>query len=83
MRNILITLCVLLVAVSSIHELEIKERERTPLQAKMFIAYMNQDPILENMSRVMGTLFGKGKDINLYAYPEENIFNYLDTQYYG
>lgn len=83
MKNILIVFCVLLVAVSSLHEINIKHRERTPLQTKMFIAYMNQDPILENMAKVMGTLFGAEKIPELYTYPEEKIFNYLDTQYYG
>jgi hypothetical protein len=83
MRNILLVLCVLLVAVSSIQELNIKHRERTPLQSKMFVAYMNRDPIIETMAKVMGKLFGEDKVPSLYSYPEEKIFNYLDTQYYG
>ena len=49
----------------------------------MFLAWMNQDPIIENVAKVMSTLFNKGKTIDMYAYPEVKIYNYMDTQYYG
>jgi hypothetical protein len=83
MRNILLVLCLLLVAVSSIQEINIKLKERTPFQAKMFLAYMSNDPIIEKMAKIMGKLFGEDKVPSLYSYPEQKIFNYLDTQYYG
>ena len=82
MSRILVAIAILLVTVSCVNEIPMVHRERTPREAKMFIAYMNRDPIIENVMKVIGSLF-PGKTPNIYAYPEVKITNYMDAQYYG
>lgn len=83
MKRIIIALAILMVAVSCLHELSMTHRQRTPKEAKMFIAYMNRDPVIEKIAKVLGQLFPYESVPNMYSYPEEKIYNYLDAQYYG
>lgn len=49
----------------------------------MFIAYMNNGPLIHNVMETLKSLFPHKALPNLYSYPEVKIYNYLDAQYYG
>lgn len=81
--KLLLAFTIFLVAVSCIQEIKMTHKKRTPLEAEMFIAYMNRSPIIEGVIDTMVNLFPTNERPNLYSYPEVKIYNYLDAQYYG
>lgn len=82
MNKIIFILGLVLISATCFNEISMKHRQRTPLETKMFLAYMNREPLIENVAKIIGNLF-LGKNLNLYSYPEVKITNYLDAQYYG
>lgn len=79
----LILVAILLVACSSIHEIKMNHRVRTPTEAKMFIDYMNRGPLVQGTLNILKNMFPMSQQPSLYSYPEVKIHNYLDAQYYG
>lgn len=57
MTKTLAVLVLLLVAVSSIEEIKMTHKVRTPLEARMFIDYMNRGPMVQNVMKIMSNLF--------------------------
>ena len=82
MKSLLLGLTILL-AVSCVQEIQMTHRHRTDLEARMFVEYMNKGPLIQGVIDTIGNLFPNKQLPNLYAYPEEKIYNYLDAQYYG
>ena len=83
MSKIILVLALLLVASSCIETMKLSHRQRTPLENKMFIDYMNRGPLIQGVLNIVANLFPMNEQPNLYSYPEVKIYNYLDTQYYG
>ena len=79
----IVFLALAIVLTSCIQEIPMTHRVRTEHETRMFIAYMNHDPIIDKVMKVVGLIFNHGKTIKPYSYPEEKIINYLDAQYYG
>ena len=82
MKHILLAL-LLVATVHCLYEIPMKHKERSPRDAKMFLAYMNRDPIIEKVTKLIHSMFPEERKPDLYSYPEEKIYNYLDAQYYG
>lgn len=83
MKKFVVLATILLATCLCVHEIKMNHRERTPLEAKMFIDYMNRGPLVQGTLKVLENLYPVGKVPNLYSYPEVKIINYLDAQYYG
>lgn len=83
MKNILILAAVLLVLGSCVQEIKMQHRTRNAHEARMFIEYMNNGPIIQQVLKTLQSLFPHTELPNLYSYPEVKILNYLDAQYYG
>lgn len=82
MRKIVFLLAVLVLA-SCVTEIKMSHRKRTPVEARMFIDYMNRGPLVQGALNIMSSMFPGSQTPNLYSYPEVKIYNYLDAQYYG
>jgi hypothetical protein len=78
-----VVLALVLVACTSIHEIPMNHRVRSPTEAKMFIDYMNRGPLVQGTLNIIQNLFPMTSKPNIYSYPEVKIYNYLDAQYYG
>lgn len=83
MRKLVLILALLVVFGASITEIRMNHRVRNPLEARMFIDYMNRGPLVQGVLKVMANMFPYQQTPNLYSYPEVKIYNYLDAQYYG
>lgn len=57
MTKTLAILVLLFVAASSIQEIKMTHKVRSPLEARMFIDYMNRGPMVQNVMNVMSNLF--------------------------
>ncbi len=82
MTKTLAILVLLVVAASSVEEIKMTHKVRTPMEARMFIDYMNRGPMVQGAMKIISNLFPV-KQSALYSYPEVKIHNYLDAQYYG
>jgi cathepsin D len=83
MRNFLLIVACLLVFTMSIQEIKMTHKVRNSYESKMFIAYMNHGPLIEQTMKTLKSLFPHKELPNIYSYPEVKINNYLDAQYYG
>jgi hypothetical protein len=83
MRKIILLLACLIALTVSIHEIKMTHKVRNSYESKMFIAYMNQGPLIEGVMNTLKSLFPHKELPNLYSYPEVKINNYMDAQYYG
>ena len=83
MRKLVIALAILVVLTSCVTEIKMSHRKRTPVEARMFIDYMNRGPLVDGVMNIMSSMFPSNQAPNLYSYPEVKIYNYLDAQYYG
>lgn len=45
MSKLLVALAILLATASCIHEIKMTHRQRSPLEAKMFLDYLNRGPL--------------------------------------
>jgi hypothetical protein len=79
----LITVALLLVLATSLHEISMEHRKRTPRETKVFIDYMSRGAMTQKVHRLLSKIFPSELTPNIYAYPEVKIINYLDAQYYG
>ena len=83
MSRAFILLAILLVGATAIHKMELNHRERTHLEGKMLLDYLNRGPLVQGVINIISHLYPDLETPNLYSYPEVKIYNYLDTQYYG
>lgn len=83
MAKIVLVLALLVVFSTCITHIKMNHRERTPLEARMFIDYMNRGPLVQGVLNILSSMYPFERVPNLYSYPEVKIHNYLDAQYYG
>lgn len=83
MTKTIAILVLLLVGCVCLQEIKMKHRVRTPLEAKMFIDYMNRGPLVQGVINIISNLYPMREKPNPYSYPEVKIHNYMDAQYYG
>src|SRR5690606_9632713 len=83
MRKILLLVALTIVMTMSIHEIKMTHKVRNSYESKMFLAYMNNGPMIQNVMKTLKALFPHKELPNLYSYPEVKLLNYLDAQYYG
>lgn len=83
MSKLIALAAILLIGCFCAEELKMTHRVRTPMEAKMFIDYMNKGPLVKNILKILQNLYPLREAPNLYSYPEVKIYNYLDAQYYG
>lgn len=82
MNKSIALLALVLVSCACIQEIKMTHRTRSPVEATMFIDYMNRGPLVQGVIKILENLFPVNMP-NLYAYPEVKIHNYMDAQYYG
>ena len=68
MKRLLLAFIAFLVIASCV-EIKMKHKERSPLEAKMFIEFMNRGPLIEGVVDTMSNLFPSGSVPSLYSYP--------------
>jgi hypothetical protein len=78
-----LTVALFLVLATSIHEIKMEHRKRTPRETKIFVDYMSRGTMTQKVHKLLSKIFPSELTPNIYAYPEVKIINYLDAQYYG